>query len=156
MSHPRAVAQSVGRDLRAFATWDPTNNKLHCAVRDGAYLLMDFPKFITYTHRNYGAVRRFIRQSRVNKGRINPEDFKEVDTNVLRESMIRHGQWKGPLSKVDLRIFYWIYGVMFVYVCWQALELQKMIDAKVDRSGSTLEQRRSLFGDDYEEDVRPR
>lgn len=152
----RAVSSTLGQDLRNFASWDPMSNKLQCAMRDGTFLILDIPKFFKYTNSNYGAMRRYIRQARVNKGRINPEDFKDVDTNVLRESMIRHNQFKGPLQKIDFRIFYWIYGVMFVYICWQAYGLQKMLDAKIDKSGSSLEQRRSQFDDDYMEDVRPR
>lgn len=48
------------------------NNKIQCAFRDAAYFIIDFPKFVMYSYSNYGAVRRYMRQARLNKGNINP------------------------------------------------------------------------------------
>lgn len=144
------------QDVKTLTTWDPVNNAMHCALRDSCYIIIDVPKFFRYTNSNYAAMRRFIRQSRRNKGKVNPEDFKDVDTNVLRESMIKYSQFKGPLRNIDLRWFYWMYIIMFGFVCWQAWGLQSMIDAKLDKSGSSLEERSKMFDDDYLEDVRPR
>ncbi|EPY23001.1 hypothetical protein STCU_02639 [Strigomonas culicis] len=155
-SYLQIIRSSLREDVRNFAHWDPINNKLHCAIRDAGYLVIDIPRFFSYTHSNYGALRRYLRQARINKGKVNPEDFRDVDTNVLRESLIRHAQWKGPLQKIDFRFFYWMYGVMIFYVLWQGLALQRMRDNKLDKTGSTLEQRRSMYDDDYMEDVRPR
>ncbi|KAG8344327.1 hypothetical protein ERJ75_001645200 [Trypanosoma vivax] len=152
----KGLLLSLRQDFRTLFAWDPIGNRVHCAMRDAAYLLYDCPKFFVYTHSSYGAMRRYIRQSRIHKGKVNPEDFRDVDTNVLRESLIRFAQWKGPLQKIDFRWFYWMYVLMIGYVLWQGLALQKMLDEKVDRTGASLEVRRSLFDDEYEEDLRPR
>lgn len=152
----RVIAEGIQKDLGSVFHWDPIHNSLHSAFRDGWYLLIDTPQFFLYTHSNYGAMRRYIRQARINKGKVNPEDFRDVDTNVLRESLIRFAQWKGPLQKIDFRFFYWMYAMMIAYVFWQGVNLGKLLDAKIDKTGATIEQRRSMFDDDYEEDVRPR
>lgn len=125
-------------------------------MRDGAYLIIDLPRFFMYSHSNYGAMRRYIRQSRINKGKINPEDFKDVDTNVLRESLIKYAQTKGPLQKIDFRWFYWMYAIMIFYAGWQGMHIQSLMDARLDKMGASLDQRREMFDDDYVEDVRPR
>nr|CCD15858.1 unnamed protein product [Trypanosoma congolense IL3000] len=151
----KAVGRSLRRELSTITTWDPIGNKVHCAARDAAFLVIDFPKFFAYTHGAYGAMRRYIRQARINKGKVNPEDFREVDTNVLRESLIRYAQWKGPLQKIDFRFFYWMYALMIGYVFWQGLKLNKLLEEKVDRTGVSLEVRRTMFDYDYEEDLRP-
>ncbi|CBH18641.1 uncharacterized protein TEOVI_000176100 [Trypanosoma equiperdum] len=151
----KRVGTSLQHDVRTFTVWDPIGNKVHCAARDAVYLVMDCPKFFMYTHGAYGAMRRYIRQARINKGKVNPEDFRDVDTNVLRESLIRYAQWKGPLQKIDFRVFYWMYVLMIGYVFWQGLALNRMLEEKIDRSGVSLDKRRSMFDDDYEEDLRP-
>ncbi|KAF8279655.1 hypothetical protein TcG_05763 [Trypanosoma cruzi] len=152
----RLTTDTVRHDMRTMFHWDPVGNRVHCAMRDAFFLVIDTPRFFTYTHSSYGAMRRYIRQARINKGKVNPEDFRDVDTNVLRESLIRYAQWKGPLQKIDFRWFYWMYALMIGYVLWQGLALQKILDEKVERSGVSLEERRRMFDDEYEEDVRPR
>ncbi|ESL10402.1 hypothetical protein TRSC58_01867 [Trypanosoma rangeli SC58] len=152
----RLATDTVRHDMRTMLHWDPVHNRVHCAMRDAFFLVIDTPKFFTYTHSSYGAMRRYIRQARINKGKVNPEDFRDVDTNVLRESLIRYAQWKGPLQKIDFRWFYWMYALMIAYVLWQGLALQKMLDERVERSGMSLDERRRMFDDEYEEDVRPR
>lgn len=156
VSFVHTVTRTLQHDIRTFTHWDPAANKLQCAIRDAAYLVIDLPRFFMYSHSNYGAMRRYIRQSRINKGKINPEDFKDVDTNVLRESLIKYAQAKGPLQKIDFRWFYWMYAVMIIYVGWQGMYLQSLLDARVDRMGASLEQRRDMYDDDYLEEVRPR
>ncbi|CAD2216154.1 hypothetical protein AGDE_09268 [Angomonas deanei] len=101
----KLATNTFRNDLHSLSTWNPKENKVQRAVRDAFYLVIDMPKFFMYTHTNYGAMRRYIRQARIHKGKVNPEDFKDVDTNVLRESMIKYSQWKGPLQKVDFRFF---------------------------------------------------
>lgn len=155
-SFTRAARQTLQHDLAHLSKWDPQTNKLQCAIRDAGYLIIDLPRFFMYSHSNYGAMRRYIRQSRINKGKINPEDFKDVDTNVLRESLIKYAQAKGPLQKIDFRWFYWMYAVMIFYVGWQGMHLQSLLDARVDRMGASLDQRRDMYDDDYLEEVRPR
>ncbi|KAG5496311.1 hypothetical protein JKF63_02613 [Porcisia hertigi] len=151
-----SATRTLQHDIQTLMHWNPVENKLQCALRDAAYLIIDLPRFFMYSHSNYGAMRRYIRQSRIHKGKINPEDFKDVDTNVLRESLIKYAQSKGPLQKIDFRWFYWMYAVMIIYVGWQGLHLQSLLDARVDRMGASLEQRRSMYDDDYLEEVRPR
>ncbi|AIO01148.1 hypothetical protein LPMP_322630 [Leishmania panamensis] len=155
-SFVRTATRTLQHDILTCTHWNPATNKLQCAIRDAAYLVIDLPRFITYSHSNYGAMRRYIRQSRINKGKINPEDFKDVDTNVLRESLIKYAQAKGPLQKIDFRWFYWMYAVMIIYTGWQGMRLQSLLDARVDRMGASLEQRRDMYNDDYLEEVRPR
>ncbi|KAG5470655.1 hypothetical protein LSCM1_01901 [Leishmania martiniquensis] len=155
-SFVRTAARTLQHDVRTLAHWDPAANSLQCAIRDAAYLVIDLPRFFMYSHSNYGAMRRYIRQSRINKGKINPEDFKEVDTNVLRESLIKYAQAKGPLQKIDFRWFYWMYAVMIIYAGWQGMQLQSLLDERLDRMGASLEQRRDMYDDDYLEEVRPR
>ncbi|CAJ1032656.1 hypothetical protein, conserved [Leishmania lindenbergi] len=155
-SFVRTATRTLQHDILTCTHWNPATNKLQCAMRDAAYLVIDLPRFITYSHSNYGAMRRYIRQSRINKGKINPEDFKDVDTNVLRESLIKYAQAKGPLQKIDFRWFYWMYAVMIIYTGWQGMRLQSLLDARVDRMGASLEQRRDMYNDDYLEEVRPR
>ncbi|KPA84845.1 putative mitochondrial hypothetical protein [Leptomonas pyrrhocoris] len=155
-SFTRVARQTLQHDLATITKWDPATNKLQCAIRDAGYLVIDLPRFFMYSHSNYGAMQRYIRQSRINKGKINPEDFKDVDTNVLRESLIKYAQTKGPLQKIDFRWFYWMYAIMIVYVGWQGMHLQSLLDARVDRMGASLDQRRDMYDDDYLEEVRPR
>ena len=155
-SFTRAARQTLQHDLTTITQWDPQTTKLQCVIRDAGYLIIDLPRFFMYSHSNYGAMRRYIRQSRINKGKINPEDFRDVDTNVLRESLIKYAQAKGPLQKIDFRWFYWMYAIMIIYVGWQGMHLQGLLDARVDRMGASLEQRRDMYDDDYLEEVRPR
>lgn len=136
--------------------WDPYGNKCHQALRDGLYLMIDFPKFVARTHSTYGALIRYTRQARKNKGKVNPEDFKNVDTNELRMGLETFASMRGPLQKIDFRWFYWMYLLMIGYTLVTGYKLQGMMDAKMDKTGGSLEDRRAMFDGDYEEDVRPR
>ena len=136
--------------------WDPIENRFHQALRDGFFMIVDFPKFVSRTHSSYGALMRYTRQARRNKGRVNPEDFRDVDTNELRVGLETFASMKGPLQKIDFRWFYWMYFFMIGYSLYTGYTLQGMLDAKLDKTGGSLEERRRMFADDYEEDVRPR
>jgi hypothetical protein len=155
-SSMRAPTIPSAETVQGMLIWDPVQNKFHRSIRDGAYMLIDFPKFVWKTSSSYGALIRYTRQARRNKGKVNPEDFKDVDTNELRIGLETFAAMKGPLQKIDFRWFYWMYLIMITYSCYTAWTLQKKLDAKLDRSGGSLEERRKMFANDYEEDVRPR
>lgn len=150
----KQFSDTLQKDLRTLTVWDPIGNRVQCAFRDAAYFVIDIPRFLLFTNSNYGAMRRYLRQSRLNKGKVNPEDFRDVDTNVLRESLIRHSQIKGPLQKVDFRFFYWVYIFLMAYVLLQGRQLLRMKEEREDRSGATLAQRRQMYDDDYIEELR--
>lgn len=143
-------------ELDRMMTWDPIQNKFHQALRDGFYMVIDLPKFVARSTSSYGALMRYTRQARRNKGKVNPDDFRDVDTNELRVGLETYAAMKGPLQKIDFRWFYWMYFIMISYTIITTYKLQGMMDARLDRTGGSLDERRKLFDDDYEEDVRPR
>jgi hypothetical protein len=146
------TAETMGK----MFVWDPVSNKLHRAMRDGTYMIIDLPKFVFRTTSSYGALMRYTRQARKNKGKVNPEDFRDVDTNELRVGLETFASMKGPLQKIDFRWFYWMYLIMISYSVYTAWTLQGKLDEKLDRTGGSLEERRRMFGADYEEEIRPR
>lgn len=119
-------------------------------------MLVDFPKVVVRSTSTYGALIRYTKQARRNKGKVNAEDFKDVDINQLRMALELFHQMRGPLQKIDLRWFYWMYLVMIGYCVWATYKCQRMLDERLDRTGGSLEERRRMFSDDYEEDIRPR
>ena len=146
----------ASKTAETLLKWDPIENKFHRSLRDGAYMMIDFPKFVFRSTSSYGALMRYTRQARRNKGKVNPEDFRDVDTNELRIGLETYAAMKGPLQKIDFRWFYWMYILMIGYSVFTANKLQNMLDEKLDRTGGSLEDRRKMFPDDYEEDVRPK
>lgn len=123
------------------------------AFRDSAYTIIDLPFLVRRVTSSYGYYRKYLRQMRKH-GKANPEDFKDADMNELRMMVNDYYHTRGPVMKVDLRIFNWMYLIMGIIVLYEAYFIQKGMDAKIEGGGSSWDRRREEFDDEYEEDVR--
>eukprot|EP00388_Colpodella_angusta_P023943 GDKJ01062140.1.p1 GENE.GDKJ01062140.1~~GDKJ01062140.1.p1 ORF type:complete len:128 (-),score=2.36 GDKJ01062140.1:54-410(-) len=118
-------------------------------------MVIDFPFLIRRMTSSYGYFGLYLRQMRKH-GRANPEDFKDADLNELRTMVNNHFHIRGPLMKIDMRIFNYIYLVMGAIILYEAYKIQKGIDKKLDMGGVSWDNRRKSYDDDYEEDVKRR
>ena len=131
----------------------PQVMRVRNAFRDTAYMAIDFPWIIRRITSSYGYYRKYLRQMRKN-GRVNPEDFKDADLNELRLMINTYFHTRGPVMKIDFRIFNYIYFVMIAWVLVEAIQIQQGMDAKMESGNITWDRRRSTYDDDYEEDIR--
>jgi hypothetical protein len=148
--------QRVQKQLVDAARWDPLANKFHMAIRDGFYMIIDSPKFLFRSHSIYATAMRYRRQARLNKGKVNPDDFKHISIDELREAMVMLDVIKGPLGKIDFRVFNWCYYVAIAYTCYNFWSFMKKDAERTENDGMTLEQRKRMFSSDYEEELRPK
>lgn len=121
-------------------------------ARDTVYLIRDVPMMTRSSHNTYGAFVRYLRQAK--KGKVNPDDFKSVDTNALRQVLDTYSKVKGPLTGFDLRFFYYMYAVMFAYLFYTVYKLSSVSGTKKKDSQMTLKERRNLYEGTYEEELR--
>ena len=138
-----------------FPNWDPMGNRFHCALRDAGYLLMDFPRTVFRVQTKYGLFMKYLKNRR--KGKENkPEDFVGIETHELRHMLQLFHFMKGPLQRLDLRIFNWMYYVLFVYCMIQFYSLNERKKKMLEDVEVPLSERRKIYTDDYEEDLKPK
>lgn len=162
MSNPQAIANAV---TKVGASLGLSNAKVEAmlphvfrtrnAFRDAAYMVVDFPFLMKRMTGSYGYFRKYLRQMRKH-GRANPEDFKDADLNELRTMVNNYYHMRGPLMKIDMRIFNYMYVIMGIIIVYEAYKIQKGIDNRMDMGGVSWDDRRNAFDDDYEEDIKRR
>jgi hypothetical protein len=125
--------------------------KFKRTARDTAYFIADIVPMTRQAHSTYGAFHLYLKQAET--GKINPADFKNVDTADLRRMLDTFSQQRGPITGFDFRWFYWLYAVMILQCLWCVWQLFALRSARREvQTGLNL--RKENFGKDYIEDLR--
>ena len=120
---------------------------------DTAYLLYDLRRMTAQTHASYGQFQRYIKKGGKTK-KLDPNEFRGVDTNQMRQMLDDYSAMKGPIMSFDFRWFYWMYAVMMAYLFYAGAKLFNQQNSKSKGDAQTLSERREMYDADYEEDVR--
>jgi hypothetical protein len=119
------------------------------AARDALYIMVDLWPTMKRAHREYGAFHKYINDRA--KGKVNHEEFRDVDMNVLKRMLEEYKQTRGPLTGFDMRWFYWLYLFMFVNIGYTMVRLLWMREQRAHMQGA-MKDRRELFDKDYIEE----
>lgn len=119
------------------------------AVRDTAYAVVDFPRMIFKANSGYSNYKRYTKQMRKH-GKVNPDDFKDIDVNELRVFLEHHYTMRGPLQNINYNYFNYMYVIMGAIVLYVAYGLNKQLNERLD-NGGYAEDRISAFSDNHEE-----
>jgi hypothetical protein len=135
--------------------WDPLGNKYHGILRDAAYIVYDTPVTLYRVNSKYGLFVKMLRNKR--RGiTTKPEDLQGLETHEIRHMLQVYQFIRGPFQKLDFRIFNWIYASLAVYSCFQFIRLYARKEKMLESVEMPLSERRKLYTNDYEEDVKPR
>eukprot|EP00758_Cryptobia_borreli_P010882 Tbor_TRINITY_DN5609_c3_g2::TRINITY_DN5609_c3_g2_i1::g.9550::m.9550 len=150
------IAQSIGKLLHLSEIKTNNLEKLLCKIRqvsrDTFYFLLDFPFTIMRNNNSYGHLINYTKQMRRNK-KINPEDFKDVDTNELALLLSQYKRIRGPILSFDFRWFNYMYLLFTIYIIYRIYMIKGSLMGVLDTSvGSDLGDREGMFDDDYYED----
>lgn len=118
------------------------------AGRDASYLIIDLWPQLKASHKEYGAFQLYLKQAR--RGKINPDDFEDIDMATLRQMLDSYERTRGPLMRFDVRWFYWMYLFFTIDLVWVfgSRLYQKSLIQQVQEDIYT---RRDLFDKNYVE-----
>ena len=119
------------------------------AVRDSLYGAVDMPKMLFKANSGYGDYMRYTRQMRKH-GKVNPDDFKDIDTNQLRMYLEHHYNSRGPLQNINYQYFNYMYIVMGAVVLYVAYGLNQQLQERLDKNGFS-DDRINAFSDTHED-----
>jgi hypothetical protein len=114
------------------------------AARDSLYIFLDSWKTMKRAHKDYDAFHRYINQAA--KGKINPDDFRDVNLGNLKQILSDYRQVRGPLTSFDMRWFYWMYAFMFVNILYSMYELMQL-QARREQVQGSMKQRKDFIED---------
>ena len=120
---------------------------------DSLYLFLTYFRNLRRTQRQYGYLRKIVKQATRNKGRVSFDQFPEEDRAYLKHVLPHYMQFRSSTGNIDIRIFNWLYLFALSYVMYLSYGAYWKTQCNAENCRSLVNQRAEL-SDDYIEDYR--